>query len=286
MKRLLSSLLAIFLFTPLMSGIVHAADAPQAESPSMSDFETRQLVLEKIFKLTEEEIGDLRLRLENLDRPTDEVFGLVYDTLKANLKDHLQFIESRIKELNSSYTTLDGVRVTADSFKKWRETVYDPGTREIFDFLVVRQGETIFAITEARYQKVVSDVEKLKLSLDDVKVASLQTLLADATKHLENARLLRDASEALFLKTFRAGRPELDYKFDKIAAKQAAALTASVVESALPNTSPAPVVKSKTILDTLDLSKETVQTLMQKAVAEIAAAYQDFIQMRSVVHAE
>lgn len=283
MKRFTLFLATILTVIPLSSGFVRAAELPALTDAAQNDFETRRTVLIKVFELSKSEILDLQLRLSAIDRPTDAEFSLVYDALARGLEDHLSLIESRMKELSSSYITLDGVRVTADNFKKWRETVYDPGTRELFDFLILQQGSSILSIVESRYEKVATDVEHLKVSVEAEKAEAFETMLKEARARVENAKLLRDEARTLFLNAFKARHPELGYKFGKIGDKQVADIASTLMASPAAVMAPSVVEKPKTILDMLDISKETVQTLMKRAVDEIAETYKIFLQMRELV---
>ena len=269
---------------PLSGGFVRAAELPSLTDVAQNDFETRRTVLIKVFELSKSEILDLQARLVAIGRPSDAESSLVYDALIRGLEDHLDLIESRMKELSSSYITLDGVRVTADNFKKWRETVYDPGTRELFDFLILQQGGSILSIVENRYEKVATDVARLKVSVEAEKAEAFEAMLKEARNRVENAKLFRDQARIVFLNEFKARHPELAYKFGKMSDNQVADIASSFMAS------PADVVtvpvseKPKTVLDALDLSKETVQTLMKRAVDEIAETYKIFLQMRELVH--
>lgn len=281
MKKIALFIATILSVIPLSGGFVRAAELPTS-STMQDDFETRRTVLIKVFELSKSEILDLQLRLSTIERPTDSEFALVYDALTRALEDHLDLIESRVKELGSSYMTLDGVRVTADNFKKWRETVYNPGTQELFDFLILEQGNSILSIVESRYEKVAADVARLTVSATEERAAALQAMLNDAHARIENAKLLRDQARSLFLNNFKARHAELTYKFGKLGDKQVADIAASVMAS--PAEVVAPILeKPKTVLDTLDLTKETVQTLMKRAVDEIAETYKIFLQMRELV---
>lgn len=286
MKRFSYILAVILLSFPLVSGFVRAAEPVAIEAST--DFQNRLNALIAVFKLTESEIADLQLRLKNLERPTDPEFALVYNTLEENLEDYLDLTQSRVEELSSGYITLSGVLTTAGNLNNWRKTVYDPGTRELFDFLILQQGGLILSIVETRYEKVATDVENLKLSVAPEKAEAFQTMLQEARTHVENAKLLRAEARKTFLASFMTRHDELSAKFARISSQQAAEVvtepvTASVVDAVL-STAPIVEVKPKTILDTIDLTQETVQTLMQRVVDEITAAYQVFLQMRDLVH--
>jgi hypothetical protein len=288
MKRFSLTLAAILLSFPLLSGFVRAAE-PTTTIEASTDFQNRLSALVAVFKLTESEIADLQLRLQGLERPIDPEFALVYDTLEENLEEYLDLTQSRIEELSSGYITLSGVLTTAGNLNNWRKTVYDPGTRELFDFLLLQQGGMILSIVETRYEKVATDVENLKLSVAPEKAEAFQLMLADARTRVENAKLLRDEARAMFLASFRTRHSELDAKFARLKTKNEPAVTssvsamASVIEGVL-SSEPVVEVKPKTILDTIDMSQESVQTLMQRVVDEISAAYQVFLQMRDLVH--
>ncbi|MDO8601763.1 MAG: hypothetical protein Q7R62_01345, partial [bacterium] len=264
MKKSLLFLLISLLLTPLSGGIVLAAEPTPVMSPASTDSEIRQAALSAVLEFSKVEILDLQLRLNNLERPKDAEFVLVYDTLKENLNDYLDLVESRIQELNSDYITADGVRVTADNFKKWRETIYDPGTRELFDFLIIQQGGSILSIVEARYEKVAADVEKLKVVVTSEKAEAFQTMLQEARQSVEDSKFFLNEARAMFLTAFETRHTELAYKFARIKNKQALesaaseSLTAAVVETIMPSVT-APL-EPATILDTLDLSKETIRT--------------------------
>lgn len=282
MKRLSYIFAAILLSLPLMSGFVRAAEPLTIEAST--DFQNRLNALIAVFKLTESEISDLQLRLKNLERPTDPEFALVYDTIEKNLEEYLDLTQSRVEELSSGYITLSGVLTTAGNLNNWRKTVYDPGTRELFDFLLLQQGSFILSIVETRYEKVATDVENLKVSVAPEKAEAFQLMLQEARTRVENAKLLRDEARSMFLTSFKARHSELGAKFARMnVGETAVPAMASVVEAVLPG-EPVVEVKPETILDTLDLTTETVQTLMQRVVDEITAAYQVFLQMRDLVH--
>jgi|GEM_PF-2440682 len=288
MKRLLSFIAALLILAPLSGGFVRAAETTTPSAvPVQSDAETRRAVLIKLFQLTEMEVDDLTARFVNVERPvSDPELLLAYDTLTQDFEDYLDLIESRLKELGSSYVTAEGVRVTADNFKKWREAVYDPGIREAFDFIILQQGSSILSVAEARYEKIVADVTKLKASGDIGRTEGLEKLLVEAGAKLREARLLRDKGYNLFVVGFRASHDELSDKFERIKRQMVrsssnAPLAASVVDT---ETTTVIAGQPQATSSALDVTKETVQTLMKRSVGEIAATYKIFLQMRDLVY--
>lgn len=275
MKRLFIIATLLLSLSPLSSGVVFAQDQVA------TDFETRREVLMKVFELSKSEILDLQSRLDRMGKPEDETSAVVYSALSRNLESYLGLVESRIKELSSSALTLDGVRITADNFKQWRETVYDPSTRELFDFLILSQGDAIFSIVETRYTNVVSDVERLRLSFAPEVMVQLDEMLQLAEGRLANARLLRDAANDLFIENFKMRHSDLAAKFAKADAGEAVNLTASAVDAVAPQPA-AP----QTIIDTLDMTQETVQSLTKRAIDEISETYKLFLSMRELVRSQ
>lgn len=272
MKRSLVSILIALILTPLAGGFVSAAEVSSATEPAMTDFETRRAVLMKVFELSETEILDLQKRMEEIGRPDDPTYGIIYSAINDGLKEHLQLVQSRIQELGSSYITLDGIRVTAEHFKKWRESVYDPGTRELFDFLILYQGANIVRIVDERYEKVVGDVMKLQNSLDAARVDSLNAMLADVKTRLVKVHELDSAARSLFLKNFRERHGDLVVKLLKAQERQDALASAVDVISA--DSSDEAISPS---------GDQTVQGLMKSMVAEIAEIYKIFLSMRDIV---
>ncbi len=280
MKRFFLTFFTILLLTPLSGGFITLAAEPDALAPfqAESDFETRRLALGKVFELTQTEINDLALRLKDLAEPADVELALVYKTFQKDLKSYADLINSRIKELQSDYLTLEGVRVMADNFKKWREAVYDPEIQEIFDFLLMTQGDLILSIADVRYQKIAADVEKLKL--EGATMVILRDSLAKANTHLTSGHALRVQAGELFLSSFKQRHVELTRAFKKIA-PAVDTLQASTLDTVAPVTPTEQVAEPTVVLPAPE--PETVQTFMQRCIDEISSAYKLFLQMRDIV---
>ncbi len=280
MKRLSLFIISVLCIIPLSGGFVRAAEPVAPAGDAATDFQNRLDALIAVFRLTESEIRDLQARLAKRERPTEARFALVYDTLNTNLKEYLDLTQSRIEELSSGYITLPGILTTASNLNNWRKTVYDPATQELFGLLLLEQSGQILATVEARYEKVATDVENLQASVAPGKAEAFKTMLQDARQHVENAHLFRDEAQRMFFASFKARHPDLVDALTKL--EPAQIVGSAAADSIVAVTSP--VAKPKSILDTIDIKKESMQTLMQRVVGEITATYQVFLQMRDLVH--
>lgn len=141
----------------------------------------------KVIKLTEKEQAELAakkdallsildfsvIEVEELIAKMDQVVKSTEDVkIEATAKSNIELLTTRLEHLKLAMKTLEGdisvedIQALALELKAWRETIYNPEIKNIFDIALVNQAEMILIKTKARMKKVSQDVAKIEARVE------------------------------------------------------------------------------------------------------------------------
>lgn len=160
--------------------------------------ELRLEVLKKVIILAVQEAEDIVKQLKDLE-PRNRQFALRREHLLEKFEVFLKFYEEQKQNLeNSEEIGLISVKDAAQSLKEWREKNYSPVFEEATDLLLLHQQKFLLELAEKRYQKIDSDIKKLKKFNARVFV-KIEKTLEQAADALNEARSLgKKAEEEMF----------------------------------------------------------------------------------------
>lgn len=218
--------------------------------------EARLKALREAVNFSIAETEDLAKKLNALSNLSEDAEKLREEHLKT-LESLLKFQNDFLAKLDNPELTLEDIKALAAEFKKWRDEVYYPATREIIDFLLVFQAADILKIAQSRFAKITGDLRKLKFS-KVIDVPKLQPFLNEAGQYLDEAALLHgEALEMLFATaTAATTTPEIS---------ETATTTATVDTAADP------------------IEERTIRDVLEEMILLIKQAYKNFIAMSDLV---
>ncbi len=139
------------------------------EEPSLSpeekekqELSLRLEIFGKILDLSVKEAGDTINQLKSLNNLEEKTSSL-RDQFIAELEGFLKFYDEQKKLLEKpEEIDLAKIKEMAQSFKDWRDKTYISGFTAITNFILINQQKIVLEMTENRFKKISSDVQKLK----------------------------------------------------------------------------------------------------------------------------
>lgn len=110
----------------------------------------------------------------------------------STLNSYRHYIDLLIRQLMNPALALDDLKTMANDFKEWRVNIYDPQAKQIFDFLLFAQAESVFDTADSRFNKIALDLTKLELVASKSDARTLSRTLDGAKKNLDAAKIFQD----------------------------------------------------------------------------------------------
>lgn len=196
-----------------LSDIQENAELSDAEKEAQ-EAEARKIALKKIFELSQLELKTLTQKVSAVKELSVE-----YIELQNQLIKNLGEASADIHEYADTLTelmALPDVKQFAADFKEWRETKYNVAIHNALDFISVFQAQTFLKIAEARFEKIATDLRRLRSS-KIVKTETLEPLLSWAGQDLKEARAQYAQAVTLLLET-KPDKPSVGVLVDALVA--------------------------------------------------------------------
>lgn len=177
-------------------------------------FATGKDALRKILALSIAEVERLKTKLDDLEIEklvaADYTFDAaeVHEMLSRTLEYYLAYysdMEKRIEFL-SAY---EEVRAFARDLKTWREKTYLPGVERLIALDLVLRNKNILRVANIRFEKILSDLRKLKNS-KLITYESLDEFLIGATGNLKSAAALDEEATNMLIRLLKASSLKLE----------------------------------------------------------------------------
>lgn len=162
----------------------------------VDSIKSRKTAILKIIELSVSEVNDLIKQLSSLKR-LDVEYLKIRNQMLALLESYLKYLDALSTKLEKA-ETLEEIASLANEFKAWRENHYNVGLKKIINFVLVFQEKATLKTANARFDKIASDLNKLRSS-KIIKTEQLLVLLNEAADHLKEAQLLNDQAQLLFV---------------------------------------------------------------------------------------
>lgn len=208
--------------------------------------------LEKVLNLSIVETADLLKKISELRNLEPEVVVL-RDRLIITLDLFYQNI-ILTKDLLSQSNTLETVQSLAGSFRKWRESEYDPVVREVIEFLLAIKNNEVLKIADQRYAKISEDIEKF--SGETAALELHRALLNHAALMLGDARQTNNQAVSAIIK----------HSTEKYASENQEDKRKKIM-----NVNIAPETNKEKVVN--------IRDLIEHSLKNIQIAYQDFIEL-------
>lgn len=169
------------------------SEAVNSALETLDDQEVRQSPREQLRGV----LGVLMAQVDDLKTSLSAIRGLNEDQLekRGEYLDFLKDAEGFILALQIDAESAD-VKFIAEELQDWRERHFNPGVKNIVDFSLVFQVQSVLKIAEARYAKIHSDVGRLE-DLNILQDSRGRSLLSESRLLLTGAANLRDQAEEL-----------------------------------------------------------------------------------------
>lgn len=272
-------------------------DLVGAKDDSAASLELRIETLKRVAELSEAEAKDLKLQLLTLEGVEPRVIAW-RDSAFEKLNNALSYYEQQRKFLaeHTKTLTLTDVKKLADAFRLWRETNYLPIAHEARDFLIIHQERLAIEIARTRWNKIQSDVMRLRAA----RVRGTETLpqsLTEADTYITTAQKLNDRAYNQFWSKF----PLLLLSTETVTSTDTLAnqtSTAILVPAAATTTISATIITDTTLVENssstaLNSTTTTevqnaqpttsIKDLVSESLAHVRSAYQIFIEMSNLV---
>lgn len=164
--------------------------------------------LRKILALSITEVERLQDKLDELEIEklvaTDYTFDAaeVHEMLSRMLDYYLAYYEDMGKRLEL-INTYDAARNFARDLKTWREKTYLPGVERLLALDLVLRNKNLIGIANARFEKILNDLRKLKNS-KLITFESLEEFLMNATGNLKSAAALDEEATNLLIRMLKS----------------------------------------------------------------------------------
>lgn len=253
----------------------------------------------KVLDFSTTETKDLKLKLLSYDEFSTST-STATSSLSAwgkssinKLNNFLTHYDNQKTEIEKSTypITPEDIKTKAENFKKWREESYLPIVDEITNFLLIEQQDNAIETTENRWQKVNSDVIKLK-KIKFKKIGELDKLLKKAGESIEEAKILNKRARELFKETY------LSVKTNAIAKNATSSVTSTLPissssigmdnikksdeELTTKNTTETKQEEKKESAEPTIL-QSSIKDLVKDSLTKVKDTYQNFIEMSNLV---
>jgi hypothetical protein len=158
--------------------------------------------LQKIFQLTQTEIQELIAKdrlAESIDDSDADIakLGVHYtDTLSG----YFNYINLLLLQLDNEGLSLESIKLSAGDFKNWRAEIYEPKTKEVFDFLVFLQAKSILETANDRFTLIEKEVKQIENRMNKVDSKAMNSYLEGAKKNLKTAEVHQNKAKSELLK--------------------------------------------------------------------------------------
>lgn len=253
----------------------------------------------KVLDFSITETKDLKLKLLSYDEFSTSTSTATSSLLVwgkssiSKLNNFLAYYDSQRAEIekNAYSITPEDIKTRAENFKKWREESYLPVVDEITNFLLIGQQDNAIETAENRWQKVNSDVTKLK-KIKFRKIGELEKSLKKAGESIEEAKVLNKKARELFKETYLSVKTSAT-------AKNATSFATSTSPTSSSNTDKDSIRKTDeelTTKNTTEIKQEekkenaeptilqsSIKDLVKDSLTKVKDAYQSFIEMSNLV---
>lgn len=252
----------------------------------------------KILDFSITETKDLKLKLLSYDEfsaSTSTATSSLSDWGKysiGKLNNFLAYYDGQKTEIEKSASsiTLENIKTRAEDFKKWREESYLPVIDEITNFLLIEQQDNAIETAENRWQKVSSDVTKLK-KIKFRKINDLEKLLKTAGESIEKAKTLNKEAKELFKKIYLSAKDNIVEESATSSATSTPPISSDNNDITQQNKEPA---AKKNITEMIQEEREenaeptavvqpSIRDLVKESLTKVRGAYQSFIEMSNLV---
>ncbi len=174
---------------------IERADQGSVFSPA--EFKDRLAAAVSIVNLTSAEAKDAVSKLTLLESGDPQFISSINALLLwvRGFEHYADLVSAQLARPSIGEEQLQQI---AGSFKQLRENIYDPTMHQVFDALLLAQGQEIFATALHRLEKVGSDVSYLQGS-NGVQANILLPHLEVARKQVERARIAYNSAYELFV---------------------------------------------------------------------------------------
>lgn len=189
-------------------------DSVSEQEKEKKKVEAAKNTLKKILELGLLEIKTFKSKLDDLNIGdlvvSDYTFDSsdVYDSLDRLLNYYEAFYKDTLKRLQS-VKKYEDIQVLAKDIKLWRENTYTPGIQKILALDLVLRNKNIIKIANSRFDKILSDLRKLKNS-GLISLSEVERYLADATANLKAAEALDSEITKITLQLLKKQTLNLD----------------------------------------------------------------------------
>ena len=180
---------------------------------SFAKAENKEGILEEITEIKIETVDDRKsallaivdltlLEIQDLEKKLNAIKDLggryldMRNSFLEQLEAYNNYLESIKELLNSTEFTIESVQKLAQELKDWRENEYTPTIKNIVNFIIFFQNQTILKIADNRLNKISLDLKRFKAA-KLLETGTLEPLLMKAGDNLKKAELFNDEATAL-----------------------------------------------------------------------------------------
>lgn len=150
----------------------------------------RTAVFNRVLDLANEELSDLKKKLEKLSNP-DRLQHL------NNIKEYQSYHETVRGQINREIDLKELVDIAA-KFKQWRETVYNKEIEKTINFVLVFQTQEAIKTAENRLDRIMRDFKIIKSYLMPNEWGVAEKLVDDAKNLIKEAKKINVEAQTSF----------------------------------------------------------------------------------------
>ncbi len=150
----------------------------------------RTAVFNRVLDLANEELSDLKKKLEKLSNP-DRLQHL------NNIKEYQSYHETVRGQINREIDLKELVDIAA-KFKQWRETVYNKEIEKTINFVLVFQSQEAIKTAENRLDRIMRDFKIIKSYLMPNEWGVAEKLVDDAKNLIKEAKKINVEAQTSF----------------------------------------------------------------------------------------
>lgn len=190
-----------------VNALAQTKDTATPEEKTQKEFKARAAALQKIINLGRLELENLRGRLESVKVEELVAYDYAFDaadaeaTLTQLLDNGLAYYDEVQTRLASVADNAAAKRIAAE-IRLWREQFYNPVFKRVIAVQFVLHTRDAIKTANNRFEKIVTDLRKLKSS-ELVRFNELEPLLTPAAAGIKKAEALNNESATLLLKILK-----------------------------------------------------------------------------------
>lgn len=259
--------------TKIQDELIALRDSADANEREAEELTLRIALLNETMDCSLIEIDQIGTKLNDLSGLTEEEEGY-RDKFMENIEEyHSYYAQQKESISDEEITSVGTIKERAKEILEWRDSTYNTGIDQIVNFIFLVDGRVIRETAQVRLEKITAALKKIRLAEHE----SVQGFLAEAQTHIKTADDLQNEAYDKFLAMISPAEEQSEGIAQMLVATEEQ-------ENATTTEEVAPTEEAAAAEEAVEeIEEETARDLIQESFGEIRGAYENFLQISSLV---